>query len=73
MGWISARESAGGGDRARKGGISEQLYEKLHGVDSGVAEALDFSAIIAEKRGAAPARHARVGLRGGHALAHGSG
>ena len=35
-----------------KAAISEQLYEKLHGVDrSGVAEALDFSAIIAEKRG----------------------
>ena len=33
-------------------GISAPLYEKLHGVDrSGVAEALDFSAIIAEKRG----------------------
>lgn len=33
-------------------GISAPLYEKLHGVDrSGVAEALDFSAIISEKRG----------------------
>ncbi|CAH0369827.1 unnamed protein product [Pelagomonas calceolata] len=35
-----------------KAAISEALYEKLHGVDrSDVAEALDFSAIIAEKRG----------------------
>ena len=33
--------------------ISEELYEKLHGADrSGVAEALDFSAIIAEKSSA---------------------
>ena len=32
--------------------ISEALYEKLHGADrSGVAEALDFSAIVNEKRG----------------------
>ena len=32
--------------------ISEELYEKLHGTNrSGVAEALDFSVIIAEKRG----------------------
>merc|ERR1712091_137980 len=39
-------------ERAQRAGISNQLYEKLHGVDrSGVAEALDFSAIIAEKRG----------------------
>ena len=35
-----------------KAAISEALYEKLHGTDrSGVAEALDFSVIIAEKRG----------------------
>ena len=35
-----------------KAAISEELYEKLHGTNrSGVAEALDFSAIIAEKRG----------------------
>ena len=48
-----ARESAGGGARARsKGRHFAPLYKKLHGVDrSGVAEALDFSAIIAEKRG----------------------
>ena len=38
-----------------------------------MAEALDFSAIIAEKRGQHPARDARMGLRGGHALADGSG
>jgi WD40 repeat protein len=32
--------------------ISEELYEKLHSTNrSGAAEALDFSAIIAEKRG----------------------
>ena len=35
-----------------KAAISEALYEKLHGTNrSGVAEALDFSAIINEKRG----------------------
>ena len=35
-----------------KAAISKALYEKLHGADrSGVAEALDFSAIINEKRG----------------------
>ena len=39
-------------DAEARAAISEELYEKLHGVDrSGVAEALDFSAIIAEKRG----------------------
>ena len=32
--------------------ISEALYEKLHGTNhSGAAEALDFSAIVNEKRG----------------------
>ena len=35
-----------------KAAISEELYEKLHGTNrSGVAEALDFTAIINEKRG----------------------
>ena len=35
-----------------KAAISEALYEKLHGTTrSSVAEALDFSAIINEKRG----------------------
>ena len=51
MGWI-AQARAAAIERAQRAGISNQLYEKLHGVDrSGVAEALDFSAIIAEKRG----------------------
>ena len=32
--------------------ITEALYEKLHGTNrSGVAEALDFTAIVNEKRG----------------------
>ena len=36
----------------RRSQRGRHFYEKLHGVDrSGVAEALDFSAIIAEKRG----------------------
>ena len=36
-----------------KAAISEALYEKLHGSNrSGVAEALDFSAIMAEKSSA---------------------
>ena len=53
IGWIThARARATALERAQRAGISEKLYEKLHGVDrSGVAEALDFSAIIAEKRG----------------------
>ena len=35
-----------------KAAISEELYEKLHSTNrSGVGEALDFSAIINEKRG----------------------
>ena len=53
VGWIAhAKARAAAIERAQRAGISEQLYEKLHGVDrSGVAEALDFSAIIAEKRG----------------------
>jgi hypothetical protein len=53
IGWIThARTRATALERARLAGISEQLYEKLHGVDRfGVAEALDFSAIISEKRG----------------------
>ena len=53
MGWIAhARARATALERAQSAGISEQLYEELHGVDrSSVAEALDFSAIIAEKRG----------------------
>mmetsp|Transcript_7706 Transcript_7706/g.20448 ORF Transcript_7706/g.20448 Transcript_7706/m.20448 type:complete len:1377 (-) Transcript_7706:45-4175(-) len=51
VGWI-AQARAAAIERAQRAGISNQLYEKLHGVDrSGVAEALDFSAIIAEKRG----------------------
>ena len=51
VGWI-AHAKAAAIERAQRAGISNQLYEKLHGVDrSGVAEALDFSAIIAEKRG----------------------
>ena len=53
VGWIAhAKARAAAIERAQRAGISNQLYEKLHGVDrSGVAEALDFSAIIAEKRG----------------------
>ena len=53
VGWIAhAKARAAAVERAQRAGISNQLYEKLHGVDrSGVAEALDFSAIIAEKRG----------------------
>ena len=53
VGWIAhAKARAAAIERAQRAGISEQLYEKLHGIDrSGVAEALDFSAIIAEKRG----------------------
>jgi hypothetical protein len=39
-------------DAEAKAAISEELYEKLHGADrSGAAEALDFSAIVNEKRG----------------------
>ena len=39
-------------DAEARAAISEALYEKLHGAHcSGVAEALDFSAIINEKRG----------------------
>jgi hypothetical protein len=53
IGWIThARARAAALERARLAGITAPLYEKLHGVDrSGVAEALDLSAIIAEKRG----------------------
>ena len=53
VGWIAhAKARAAAIERAQRAGLSEQLYEKLHGIDrSGVAEALDFSAIIAEKRG----------------------
>ena len=51
VGWI-AQARAAAIERAKRAGISNELYEKLHGLDrSGVAEALDFSAIIAEKRG----------------------
>ena len=39
-----------------KAAISEELYEKLHGTNrSGVAEALDFSAMMAEKSSASAA------------------
>ena len=40
-------------DAEAKAAISEELYEKLHGTNrSGVAKALDFSAIMAEKSSA---------------------
>lgn len=51
IGWIT-HAKASALERARLAGVSAPLYEKLHGIDrSGVAEALDFSAIISEKRG----------------------
>ena len=53
-----------------KAAISEALYEKLHGTTrSNVAEALDFLGNRKREARAAPARHARVGLRGGAPLA----
>ena len=52
-GYNAGRSRRWAGSRTRRRRRSpRQLYEKLHGTNrSGVAEALDFSAIIAEKRG----------------------
>mmetsp|Transcript_1336 Transcript_1336/g.3945 ORF Transcript_1336/g.3945 Transcript_1336/m.3945 type:complete len:228 (+) Transcript_1336:63-746(+) len=70
-----AREGAGGGDRARpKGrhfGAALREAARRRPLRCGGGARL-FGHHCGEAR-AAPARHARVGLRGGHALAHGSG